>query len=296
MSTHPGIPHRPAEQAAALRDLPQDQLRKYGEGLGLHLPREIDHDEMLEKVMQRQNLLAELDREALLDVIIWSRRPVRRSAGKEELAREIARIQKTSYQTLSKRGLVTLARLRGLPALMHDNAEDLIERLQKNEGFWKRLHRARRSLLGNVIANLLESSSDDTDEEYQFLPDEGGEPPRVSLKSRIQEHGVVGGIASSLRGAADDYIAVKLDEIEQRIDYKLEEIDQRLAEWRDREVANRLKILRITLIFTVLVAVLSLAYNIMKSEVAPPQEDPTVSAPRIESPPAASVELPARVD
>ena len=90
--------------------------------------------------------------------------------------------------------------------------------------------------------------------------------PLGILRWSIEDHGVVGGIASRLRGAADDYIKIKLDEIELRIDGKLNQIDQRLAEWRDREVANRLKILRITLVFTVLVAILSLGYNYIKRQ------------------------------
>ena len=78
--------------------------------------------------------------------------------------------------------------------------------------------------------------------------------------------------AEQLRGAADEYIAAKLDEIEALVDAKLNHVEQRiddkilelhrnLREIRDRELRHRLRILKITLIFTVLVALLSLGYK-----------------------------------
>ena len=74
-----------------------------------------------------------------------------------------------------------------------------------------------------------------------------------------------GGIARTIRGVADDYVHEKLDEIERRIDAKLEQIDQRLEEWRDREVTNRIRLLRITLITAIVVAVISLGNDYAKS-------------------------------
>ena len=75
-----------------------------------------------------------------------------------------------------------------------------------------------------------------------------------------------------LRGAADGYIAAKLDEIEARVDAKLDSLEDRLdqkvvelhrqlREMRDRELRHRLRLLKITLVFTVLVAALSLVYK-----------------------------------
>ena len=101
-------------------------------------------------------------------------------------------------------------------------------------------------------------SSSSESEAYRFLPEEGRYP---SLKEEIADEGVVGGIARKIRGVADDYVRQKLDEIEIRIDQKLDEIDTRLGEWRDREVANRLKIIKITLVGSILVALLSLGYK-----------------------------------
>jgi hypothetical protein len=78
--------------------------------------------------------------------------------------------------------------------------------------------------------------------------------------------------AERLRGAADSYIAAKLDEIEARVDAKLDHVEARidakiielhkqLRQIRDRELRHRLRLLKITLIFTVLVAILSLVYK-----------------------------------
>jgi len=79
-------------------------------------------------------------------------------------------------------------------------------------------------------------------------------------------------VADELRGATDSYIAAKLDEIEARVDAKLDHIERRiddkivelhrqLQELRDQELQHRLRLLKITLIFTVLVALLSLGYK-----------------------------------
>lgn len=101
-------------------------------------------------------------------------------------------------------------------------------------------------------------------------PPDGAEPPRKNDAAR--RVGVLHAITEQLRGAADDYVAAKLDEIEARVDQKLDVIEERidrkivtlhqqLAEMRDRELRYRLRLLRITLIFTALVAVLSLLYK-----------------------------------
>lgn len=259
----PNLTHPPA---ATLGDLPPDELWKYGSELGLDLDRGTPRDELVRVIRQRQELLVELDRDALLDIVIWGRKPVRKSIGKEQLVKEIARIEQTNYRSLTARGLLALARLRGLSVSESTNSEELIDRLRRQDGLWKRFASRRRAVVGSLLSKLIEGKPDaEDDREYRFLPDDAsGEPLRRSIREEVTERGLVGGIAQRIRGAADDYIRVKLDEIEFRIDEKLDQIDRRLAEWRDREIANRLKILRITLIFTVLVAVLSLGYNYVK--------------------------------
>ena len=277
MTADSSTPREQTGQVASIEELPHDELLRYGRSLGLELTDELTSEDLAKRVREHRGLLHELDRDGLLDVIKWSRRPVREDSTKEELVREIAGVQKTNYDSLSRRGLVTLARLRGIPVAESDGAEDLIDKLRKQEGLWKRLHRKRRSVVGSWLARLIDGDARTGEADYQFLPDDtpATEAAGSSLKREIEDHGVVSGIASRLRGAADDYIQVKLDEIEERIDAKLNEIDQRLAEWRDREVANRLRILRITLAFTVVVAVLSLGYNYVKNAVESGQSQET---------------------
>ena len=122
------------------------------------------------------------------------------------------------------------------------------------------LRRKRRAFEAALVAKLVPGGSPDEPKEYRFLPEDHAHP---DLKERIAQEGLVGGIASKLRGVADDYVAQKLDEIEHRIDRKLDEIDGRLQEWRDREITNRLRIIKITLVASILVLLLSLGYKYM---------------------------------
>lgn len=257
------------DEIAALEKLPHDELLRHGRDLGLELSDDLPSSEVVRRVAARRRLIAELDREGLMEIIRWARRSVADVATKELIVREIRSIDKTNYDALSRRGLETLARLRNVEVRESDSAESVIQRLQQGDGFWARLDRKRRRVVGSWLARMIDGeradSSAATEVNSAVPPIESAS--KQSLKRQIEDLGVVGGIAQRLRGAADDYIKVKLDEIEARIDLKLNEIDLRLAEWRDREVANRLKILRITLGFTVLVAILSLAYNFAKSRV-----------------------------
>jgi len=249
-------------ESGALSELPVDELILYGRELGLRLDAKMGQGELLRLVRERQALLEELDREAMLDVAVWARRPVRQSAGKEELAKEIASIVKMDFDGLSERGLVALARLRGAEANEGEPRVVVETRIRARESLWDRWRRKRRRIVGSVISKVLIGSGENESEEYRFLPENGSAP---TLEKEIEDEGVVGGIARKLRGVADNYVHEKLNEIELRIDRKLDEIDRRLAEWRDREIANRLKLIKITLIASILVALLSYAYSWLKT-------------------------------
>lgn len=249
-----------SKTSMALSELPADELIHYGQDLGLELDEKMSQGELLRLIRQRQELLVGLERDAMLDIVIWARRPVRASASKEDLAKEIASIKKMDFTDLSLRGLVTFARLRGLTAGESEPRETIEQRIRDHEPFWDRVRRKRRRAVGSLISRVVNGPPEEADE-YRFLPENG---QTGTLKKQIEDEGVVGGIARKLRGAADEYVRVKLDEIEARIDSKLDEIDQRLAEWRDREIANRLRIIKITLVASILVALLSLGYSYIK--------------------------------
>jgi hypothetical protein len=248
------------DRLAAISELPVDELIHYGRQLGLSLDAEMIRGEIVRRIHERQDLLAALDSRAMLDIVIWARRPVRESASKEQLASEIVAIGKMDFDGLSDAGLTALAKLRGVAVFATEPREMVEARLRDAEPFWDRVRRKRRSIMGSLVSRMVYDSSQDS-EAYRFLPEDKGSP---SLKEQIADEGLVGGLARKIRGAADDYVRQKLDEIEARIDRKLDEIDGRLAEWRDREIATRLRIIKITLFASVLVAVLSLAYNFLR--------------------------------
>lgn len=248
-----------------LSDLPTDMLCDYARSIGLCVDDKTPRGELLRRVRAQQERLITIDRDALLDVVVWLRRPVRQSATKEELARAVVGHGRTHFDGLSQRGLVALANLAGLDVQPGEPRPSLEKRLARSIPWSDRARRARRSLAGSLVAKLLSSQGERSDDQYRFLPEDG----KPSLKAEVKQNGLVSGVAKKLRGVADDYIAEKLDEIERRIDLKLDEIDRRLSEWRDREVSHRLRIIKITLIASILVAVLSLLYDSFRSSVSP---------------------------
>jgi hypothetical protein len=144
----------------------------------------------------------------------------------------------------------------------------LVRKLKKQEGFFKKLNRKRRAWLGSMVANMI---GEEDNSDYQFVPPAASDAPSsgatsaasrsATIKEDIEEAGLLGGIASRVKKSADSYLNQKLDEIEARIDRKLDEIDRRLAEWRDKEIANRIRILKITLWVSVIVGAFSLIYS-----------------------------------
>ena len=255
-----------------LSDLPKDELENLAEEYGLDPSDFRQRQHLVTAIHERRQMIAAMDREAMLDVIKWGRRPVTFNATKEQIAQEIARCRSMKFAGLSQRGLFVLALMRGLPAMPSDPVPVLIRRLKKQEGLFAKLNRKRRAMLGSIVSNMIGDASPAGD--YQYLPPQASPtasttttappPPPGSIKDEIEESGLFGGIAGRIKKSADSYVNQKLDEIESRIDRKLDEIDRRLAEWRDKEIANRIRILKITLWASVIVAILSLIYSYLK--------------------------------
>ncbi len=261
---------------SSLSGLPLDELKAYANKLGVAFQKEAQKGELLRLIRARQEILLELQKDAMLDICIWARMPVRKSASKEELAAEIATVSKMRFSGLSQRGLHALCKLRGVPIRAGDDARATIKALKKAETWKDYIKRKRRRWIGSVITNLMSSSGDSETKQgdYQFLPENA-----VSLKDRIEEDGVVGGITRKIKGVADNYVHQKLDEIEARIDHKLDEIDGRMSEWRDREIQNRLRIVKITIIATIIVALISLGYDYMRRTSSEAEPAEQVSSP-----------------
>ncbi len=245
-----------------IQAMPIEELRVFAGQLMLTVAPAVSREELIKIIEDRLKVIETIPREALMDIVIWAHRPVSQSTDNLALIREISHIQFTRFEGLSHRGLLALAKLKGINVREDMPTEKLRRVLMDSEGLSGWIARKRREIIAKVIGKLIDDENK-TSREYQFLPDKQDNGP--SLQKTIEQQGVVGGIASKLKGAADDYINAKLDEIEKRIDQKLDEIDRRLAEWRDQEIANRLKIIKITLIASAIIALISLVYSYLKT-------------------------------
>ncbi|HTW95390.1 MAG TPA: hypothetical protein VL992_05700 [Tepidisphaeraceae bacterium] len=133
---------------------------------------------------------------------------------------------------------------------------------EKRVGWFKR---TKRAWLGKMVSNLVGENPPPAGNVGQ--ESDSAAPSPASIRNEIEESGLFGGISNRIKRTADQYLQQKMDEIEARIDRKLNEIDARLSEWRDREIANRIRILKITLWVSVIVAVVSLIYAWVKDYV-----------------------------
>lgn len=236
--------------------MPLGELRILAEQVMIKVPSAVGREELVAAVTAQLDRLDALDRQVLLDIVVWGRRPVAKSADKLQLLREINQIKATNYEALGYDALKALAQLRGVPLPEQATQRDLVALLVRGDGVIGWFSRQRRAVMAKVIGKLLDA--DREDDHYQFLPEAR---PEGSLRRQIERQGVMGGLTTKLKDVADGYINSKLDEIEARIDRKLDEIDRRLSEWRDQEIANRLRIVKVTLIGSIVVAVLSLVYR-----------------------------------
>jgi hypothetical protein len=259
-----------------LSDLPKDELEHLAEDLGIDPTRHKTRQLLVAAVHQRRQLIAGMDRDAMLDVVRWGRRPVTINASKEQIAQEIARIKSMRFAGLSLRGLQILAKMRGVEIADADPVPIVIRKLKKEEGLFSKINRKRRSMIGSLVANIVGEADGPGD--YKYLPPADGHDAgknsstantsgaaNATIKEEIEESGLFGGISNRIKKTADQYLNQKLDEIEARIDRKLDEIDRRLAEWRDKEIANRIRILKITLWASVIVGICSLIYSYVQT-------------------------------
>lgn len=246
-------------------DVPIEALRRRAEELGLPSAPDALPEDLAADIQQRQALLNQLDEATMHEILAWARKPALAGADKEELARRIARIRKWNYHRLSHKALLTLALLRNLDLQEADPPDKIVHALRSRESFRQRLRRKRRALVASLVGKVMGLPRGQGAQAPARCETAASSP---DLKEQIVERGLVRGLASTIRGVTDDYIRQKLDEIEQRIDHKLNEIDHRLQEWRDREIANRLRIIKITLVASILVAILSFGYSRVKSHVA----------------------------
>src|SRR5437762_13681842 len=166
--------NQPSQQLA---DLPKDELEHLAEDFGLDPTRFKTRQILVAAIHERRQAIAAMDREAMLDVVRWGRRPVSVNATKEQIAMEITRIRSMRFAGLSQRGLVVLATMRNARVSGDEPVPVLIRRLKKQEGFFARLNRKRRAMLGSMIAGML---GEEEQSDYQFLPPAQAGGPGVS--------------------------------------------------------------------------------------------------------------------
>src|SRR5437764_4035657 len=133
-----------------LSELPKDELEHLAEEFGLDPGDYKSRQHLVAAIHDRRQMIASLDRDTLLDVVRWGRRPVLANLTKEQLAQEILRIKSMRFEGLSQSGLIILARLRGVVVKESDDVPALVRKLKKQEGFFRRLNRKRRALLGSI--------------------------------------------------------------------------------------------------------------------------------------------------
>ena len=229
-----------------------------GKRLGLVVREGWSDEELGKRLAARKQQIEGLDWGALMDIVSWAKHSVPTRPDKLAVAQTIVAHKRGHYQGLSHRGLTALAVLRNVRFKETDSAKKLIARLRRTEGIWGYALRKRDKWLGSMLSDMLDAEPGIEE------PQESGQvSERVSLREHIEERGLIEGLGSGLRGVADGYLREKMEEIEARIDYKLDEIDRRLAEWRNRELVNRLRMIKITLTVSVVIALLSLAYTLI---------------------------------
>ncbi len=260
----------PTAAVNQLSNLPRQELDAIAEEFGLDPTQYKETDEIVAAIQTRRNLIATLDRAAMQDVLDWAGRTLPPMVSNEQLAIEIAKIKSMRFNHLSDRGLVVLAQLRGVDFYHGTSRDDILYALKSQEGFFAKLKRKTRGWMGKRVEKMI---GDETTTITPATPvpenkatDQTAAPRQQALREEIEESGFFGGIANRVKKQADSYVNQKLDEIEARIDRKLDEIDRRLAEWRDKEIANRIRILKITLWASVVVAAVSLVYSYIQVE------------------------------
>jgi len=264
------LPKEPAKDESARVDLAREELARLAEEFGLDATLYPTRQQLSAALEERRALIHHLDREAMLEIIRWGRRDARSvsiTASSEQLAREIATIHSMRFGGLSRAALAVLAALRGAKPASDDDERVLIRKLKAQEGFVNKFQRKKRAFIGKLVADIV-GENDSVPMRVADSPAPSNKsapsppPPRqASIKEEIEESGLFGGISNRIKRTADQYLNQKLDEIEVRIDRKLAQIDQHLSEWRDREIANRLKIIKITLWASVIVGIISLIYS-----------------------------------
>src|ERR1700722_4436416 len=86
-----------ASPSRQLSELPRDELDHLAEEFGIDPTKFKSRQSLVAAIHDRRHLIASMDRDAMLDIVRWGRRPVTSSASKEQIACEIARIRSMRF-------------------------------------------------------------------------------------------------------------------------------------------------------------------------------------------------------
>jgi hypothetical protein len=242
-----------------------DQLRSEAASLGADVRSARSRQDLIALLDRQQHLVLTLREPVLESILAWANTPVPTASPgqgladrKDALARAVVSLKTMRFDGLDLEQLQSLAVLRGIPLKGNEPEPVLLDFLYEREGLLDKLNRKRRGFLGKLAEKVLGVAPPST----PSTSSTSSTPP--PLRREVEEQGLVAGIRQQIRREADAYISEKLDEIEARIDRKLDEIDSRLADWRDKEIANRIRIIKITLWATLVISLLSLLYIYLK--------------------------------
>jgi len=248
----PEPPERP-------RELPTGrvELETVAEGYAVTVDPEDSAETLAEKVRAVRRAIDEVPRHRLVSLLEWAGLPYdAAAASKDRMARKILRAKFRDFAGLEVEDMRALARLRGVEYADVDDAKALARKLDPR-GLVSRLW---NKVTGRVVGMLLASVPD---EEMDEGPEGAGEES-LAMKRHIRQKGLMEGVKTYVRSSLDSYLLEKMDEIEERVDTKLEEIDRKMDLWREKEVRYRLRLIKITLVAAVLVALVSLVYESVK--------------------------------
>ncbi len=194
----------------------RSNLIRQANRLGMVIREGWSDEELTKRLALRREQIESLDWGGLMDIMTWAKHPVPTRPNKLAVAQIILAHNRGHYQGLSHKGLVSLAILRNVKIKNKDSARKIMSRLRRSEGIWGYVLRKRDKWVGSVLSNLV-------DAEPQIKGPDGSanQLEDLTLQEHIEQKGLIEGLGSGLRGAADGYIGEKMQEIEDRIDYKL---------------------------------------------------------------------------
>jgi len=236
--------------ARQLEELSDVELRGLAEDIGLEVGAREKRSELIGRIRERQEVIDRVSREELAGILRWAGEEVKDFHTKHLLVRRFALLNFRRTEGLTSEQLRIVAALRGIEFADDTSDEEIAEEIEASAKRWTdMLKRAG----GRVVGYIARKVAGD--------PDDKMEPPEQP--ERAVGDSLKKGFKAALRFSMDDYIKEKLDEIEARIDRKLDELDRKMDDWRTREVRHRLRIIRYTIITTVIVAIVSILYKLI---------------------------------